>query len=485
MQINRPFFRSVLMKGLRWSFVSTIVVSVLSILYYAILTRYLSPDDFGLFSVGLIFIGFMEFFSGAGVSSIVIQEKKVSTEQFSTLFWINIVVGLFLSLLLVLTAPVIANFFKDDKLIRLLYILSAAPLLNAVSLLHNNIFRREIQIAVSEKIEIVANLVQIAFGLYLAMTGHAFISLPLAFVSSRLVSAIAYLWMGNTYFKPSFVFRYQSVKNQLSLGSYLVFERFFNYIRANVDKFLIGRFLGTESLGYYTLAQKVIEFPLSKINPALNKVLFPYFSRLQDRPKIISSLYTNVITFLTITVTPVLLFVILFAKEIVQVLFDTSYSNIAVLIQILSVLGLLRSFSNIGGNVLNALGQFKVGFYWNLVWSMSLTLVLIVSFQFDIDLTVFTLIVFLANFASFFAWHAIIYRFIQIPYIKLLGRFISVSTLSFFIVYLLKIVNHPRLPIYTENFMLFVSFGIIVSITAYSALLFLKNKNNRIFSVWK
>ena len=110
------------MKGLRWSFLSTAVVSVLSVLYYALLTRYLTPDDFGLFSVGLIFIGFMEFFSGAGVSAILIQEKKVSDEQFSTFFWINLLIGLFFSLLLVLIAPVIAVFFKDEKLVSLLYI---------------------------------------------------------------------------------------------------------------------------------------------------------------------------------------------------------------------------------------------------------------------------------------------------------------------------------------------------------------------------
>lgn len=485
MQINRLFFRSVFMKGLRWSFVSTIVVSVLSVLYYAILTRFLTPDEFGLFSVGLIFIGFMEFFSGAGVSSIVIQEKKISSEQLSTFFWINILIGCILSLLLALTAPVIAHFFKDEKLIRLLYILSAAPSLNAISLLHNNILRREIQIAVSEKIEIVANVFQIAIGLYLAMSGHTFLSLPLAFVISRLVSCVGYLWMGSAHFIPSFNFRYQSVKKQLSMGSYQVFERFFNYIRANIDKFLIGRFLGTESLGYYTLAQKVIEFPLSKINPALNKVLFPYFSRLQERPKIISALYSNVITFLSISVTPVLLFVILFAEEIVQVLFASTYSNTAFLIQILSVLGLLRSFSNIGGNILNALGQFKVGFYWNLAWSMILTLVLTVSLQFDIDLTAFTLIVFLANFASFFVWHAIIYRFIKIPYGKLLGRFIMITALSFFIVYLLKILNHIKLPAWTENFLLFISFSIVVTITTYGAFLFLNNHKNRFFSVWK
>ena len=122
------------MKGLRWSFLSTAVVSVLSVLYYALLTRYLTPDDFGLFSVGLIFIGFMEFFSGAGVSAILIQEKKVSDEQFSTFFWINLLIGLFFSLLLVLIAPVIAVFFKDEKLVSLLYILSAAPVL--LSLIH-------------------------------------------------------------------------------------------------------------------------------------------------------------------------------------------------------------------------------------------------------------------------------------------------------------------------------------------------------------
>lgn len=485
MKTNRFFFRSLFLKGLRWSFFSTVVISVSSVLYYAVLTRYLSPEDFGIFSVGLIFVSFMEFFSGAGVSAILIQEKKITTEQLSTFFWINTAIGLFFSLLLFLSAPFMAAFFKNEKLIPLFHILSVAPLLNALALLHNNILRREIQIAVSEKIEIITNLVHISFGLYLAMSGHTYLSLPLAFVISRLTSFIGYVWVGNAYFKPSFLFRYGSVKNQLSLGSYQVFERFFNYLKANIDKFLIGRFLGTESLGYYSLAQRVIDFPLSKINPALNKVLFPYFSRLQERPKIISKLYTNVITFLTITVTPVLLFVILFAEEIVLVLFDTSYTNIIFLIQILSVLGLLRSFSNIGGNVLNALGKFKVGFYWNLVWSVSLTLILLVSLRFEIDLTAFTLIVFLANFASFFAWHGIIYRYIQIPAMTLMLRFFIVSVTSFGFISLMKFFTAFWPPQWPQSILLILAAGILISVTTYFTALLLKNRKNQIFAVWR
>lgn len=485
MKTNQNFFRSLLMKGLRWSFMSTVVVSVLSVLYYAVLTRFLAPDDFGIFSVGLIFIGFIEFFSGAGVSAIVIQEKKISTVQFSTFFWINIAIGLFFSLLLVLSAPVVAVFFKDEKLTNLLYILSATPLFNAVSLLHNNILRREMQIAVSEKIEIIANLIQISSGVYLAMSGYTYISLALAFVIGRLISCIGYVWVGRMYFRPSFTLRYDSIKPQLSLGSYQVFERFFNYIRANVDKFLIGRFLGTESLGYYSLAQKVIEFPLSKINPALNKVLFPYFSRLQERPKIISKMYANIITFIILTVTPVLIFVIFFAEEIVLALFNSSYGKVAVLIQILSVLGLLRSFSNIGGNLLNALGKFKVGFYWNLIWSVSLTLILLISLQYDITLTTFTLIVFLANFASFFAWHGIILKFIQIPYATLIIRFMAVCGTATGFVYLMKFFSGFWPREWPQSIMLICGLGILVSLITYSTALLLKSSKAKIFSLWK
>ncbi|MBK6363755.1 MAG: oligosaccharide flippase family protein [Saprospiraceae bacterium] len=211
----------------------------------------------------------------------------------------------------------------------------------------------------------------------------------------------------------------------------------------------------------------------------------PYFSRLQERPKIISKLYSNVITFLTYIVTPVLLFVILFAEEIVIVLFDTSYSNIAVLIQILSVLGLLKSFSNIGGNVLIALGKFKVGFYWNLIWSLVLTLTLLVSLQYNINLTEFTLVVFFANFASFFVWHGIILKYINIPYINLTLRFSLVFVLSFLFVYLLKsfIMFWPSQ--WPQSIMLGTYFSLLVLVTAYFTLLLLKNQKTIIFTLWK
>lgn len=484
MKSNQNFFKSLFLKAMRWSFVSTFVVSLLSLLYYAILTRYLTAEDFGIFSVGLIFIGFMEFFSGAGVSAIVIQEKRVSKEQFSTFFWINIILGLFFSLSLLVLAPFIAGFFENEKLISLFYILSVAPLLNGIALQHNNILRREIQIAVSEKIEISATLVQIILGIYMAYSGFTYVSMPLAFVISRLISCIGYLWVGLSYFRPTFTFRYKSVKPQLSLGSYQVFERFFNYLKANIDKILIGKFFGTESLGYYSLAQKVIDYPLSKINPSLNKVLFPYFSRLQKRPKIISKLYSEIITFLAITVTPVLMFVIFFAEEIVPVLFDTSYENVAVLIQILSLLGLLKSFSNIGGNVLNALGKFKVGFYWNLIYFVCLTLILLVSIQCKINLTELTLIIFFSNFAAFFAWHSLIIRYIKLPYLNLMLRFLLILVLSFLIVYLLKsfIIFWPAQ--WPQYLMLSTFFSLLVLITTYFTVFLIKKQKTIITTLW-
>lgn len=479
------FLKSVLFKGLSWSFLSTSLVSTISLIYYILITRYIKPEDFGIYSLSLVFIGFSEFFSGAGMSAVFIQKKKINNTQLSTFFWLNIIIGLLFTILFYTISPYIAIFFRAEYLTNIFRLMSFSILINSLSLLHNNILRKEIRISILEKIEITASIIMILTGSILAINNFGVISLALAFILSRLFISIAYLWFGKQFFLPKYIFQYSSVSSQINLGSYQIAEKFFNYIRANIDKLLIGRYFGNEALGNYTLALKTVEFPYLKLNPALNKVLFPYFSRLQDRPKIIAKLYANVITFLTITVTPLLIFVIFYAKEIVLVLFDASYQKVAVLIQIFSVLGLLRSFSNIGGNVLNSLGKFKVGFYWNLIWSASLTLILLVSLQFDIELTAFALIVFLANFVSFFAWHAIIYRFIQMPYKTLITRFLAVSIISFIIVYGLKTLKNQWLNAVPESFMLVVTFGLVTFLTALIAFLFLKNHKNLSFPVWK
>jgi teichuronic acid exporter len=484
MKSTKNIFRSVFMQGMQWSFVSSATVSILSIVYYAILTRYLTPEDFGLFSIGMIFIGFIEFFAGAGVSAVVIQMKKISEEQYSTFFWLNIGIGLLFALLLILLAPLIAGFFQAEKIIPLLYILAGVSVVNALSLLHNNILRREFQIARSEKIEMAATIIQIVSGIGLAISGHAMLSLPLAFFAGKSVSCFGYLWVGKKYFWPAFFFRYHGIRHQLSLGSYQVFERFFNYVRANVDKFVIGKFLGTEALGYYSFAQKMVDLPLSKINPVLNKVLFPYFSRLQERPKIIAKIYLNVTTFLTVMITPALLFAIFFANEIVSLVLDASYESIGTLIKILSVLGLLRSYSNIGGNVLNALGKFRTGFYWNVIWSISLTIVLVIASLLDVNLHQMTCIIFLTNLGSFFVWHSIIFKYINLPFKDAGSRFLLVSFVSGAFLFFLK-TAHGLWFITIPFWIIFsVYLGLIICLTGIFAVVMIKKNPDYSFRLW-
>ena len=485
MNTNQNLFRSVFMKGVRWSFLSTVFLSLSGILYYAVLARFLTPADFGLFSVGLIFTGFLDFFAGAGISAVIIQEKKVTSEQYSTFFWINLIVGLSLSLLLILFAPFISTFFQEIHLRKILYILSATVLLNAFSLLHNNILRKELQIADTEKIEMFATISQIGTGVLLAINGFSIYSLPLAFFVGKVISGFGYLWLGKKYFWPSFTFCYQSVKPQLKLGTFQVLERFFNYLRANSDKFLIGKFLGTSDLGYYTLAQKLIEFPLSKINPALNKILFPYFSRLQNRPKIISKLYVNVTTFLMIAVSPFLIFVLFFAKDIVDIILGENYHNIAPLVQILSVLGLLRSFSNIGGNLLLSIGKFQVGVIWNFWWSIIISVIIYIGLSYQADLIDITYIIFWANFVSFFLWQTIIYSNLPFSVILLTGRLLLSLLFSFIISYLFYFCNPHVSEIFSQKIRMIFYLLLITLLVFYTLKkIYFNNKRNMIHK-WK
>lgn len=481
MKTNFSAFKSILHKGLQWTFVSTLLLSVLGFWFYILLARYLDPKDFGLFSVCLIILGFLDFFSGAGLSAVLIQEKKLSGLQLSTFFWINLGTGVVLGLILAGIAPLIGAYFNDKILVNLIYIIAIIPVLAGTSLLHNNLLRREIQIEKAEKAEVTGMVVQLITGFIFALNGMGVYTLPTSYVCGKSASGIMYFFFGWKYYHPVFEFEYASVKLQLSSGKYQVFEKFFNYVRANVDKFLIGKFLGADALGYFTLAQKLIEFPLSKINPGLNKILFPYFSRLQHRPLIIAKLYKNIITYLMAIISPFLLFLLFFAREWVSILFDEKYYAIAPLIQILSVLGLLRSFSNIGGNLLIALGKFKVGFIWNFWWALIISCIIYISMFFTRDLVEITYIIFWANFISFFIWHYIIYQYVTFPYKTLITRFILSMLYSTFLAGSLYYIDYQW----------FTNFEPIVRLILYSLItmtgtLFLINMTlRRSVRLWK
>ena len=117
--------------GLKWTTVSTIIVSGLQLAQIAVLTQFLNAKDFGLMALVMLVIGFSNAFLDMGISNAIIHKQEITKKQLSSLYWVNVLAGISLFLLACSVAPILAGFYKEPKLTELIILVSITLLIQS------------------------------------------------------------------------------------------------------------------------------------------------------------------------------------------------------------------------------------------------------------------------------------------------------------------------------------------------------------------
>lgn len=332
----------------------------------AVLARLLSPSDFGLMGMVMVVIGFAQAFADMGISNAIIHRQDVLKEHLSSLYWLNIVAGAILVCLICAVIPLIVGFYREPRLHKLLYLSALIFLITPFGQQFQVLLQKELNFTGLAKIEIATSMVNAAVAIALALSGFGVYSLiwgQLAAASGKVLM----LWgMGWRNWRPGLHFSTRDLKGYLSFGLYQMGERTMNYLNTNLDYLLIGSMFGAKSLGYYTLAYNLVVKPAMLINPVITKVAFPIFSRMQNETDRLKKGYLRVGQLLSTVNFPLMGGLAVVAPVLVPVIFGDQWLPSIILVQILTIVGLLRSTGNPVGSLLLAKGRADLGFKWNL-----------------------------------------------------------------------------------------------------------------------
>ena len=193
---------------------------------------------------------------------------------------------------------------------------------------------------------------------------------------------------------------------------------------ANLDKIVIGKFLDATSLGYYTIARQLILLPIRKINPILTKVAFPVFSKIENRGQL-QSFYTKAVVYLVLVNIPLILGLAFVSSDFVVFIYGQKWLPSAEIIQILSILALLRTFGSLSGSILLSRGRSDIEFYWHIVRILFTVICFyfLLSIELSISMAAWAMVISAATLAVF--WHIIIIRVVQLNYRQLLKEVIQ------------------------------------------------------------
>lgn len=299
-----------------------------------VLARLLDPKDFGLVAMVTAVTGIYDLFTHAGLSVVTIQKAEITNEQVSTLFWVNIVVGITLGFLCLATAPVLVAFYSEPRLFWVTTVMSAGFLINAAGVQHFALLERKLRYVAITVIGVLVQIVSASVGIGMALAGFGYWALVGAAVVQPLVGS-GCVWAVTGWF-PAMPQRGTGVRSMLRFGGTVTLNGIVIYAAYNVDKILIGRFWGADALGLYGRAFQLINIPTSTINQAIGGVTLSALSRIQHDADRLRRYFLRGYSIMVSMSIPITIFAALWANDIILVLLGPKWIDAAAIFRLLT-----------------------------------------------------------------------------------------------------------------------------------------------------
>lgn len=359
--------KKIALGGVKSTGASVAVVSGLQIAHLLVLARFLAPSDFGLMAMAMVAMGVAVLVAEMGLSSAIIQRQSVSNDVLSSLYWLNVLSGAFIFIIVVSSANLIANAFAEPRVTQILRWLSLSFLIAPLGQPYRAILEKNLQFGSVAKAEVSATAIGAASAIVMAYMGFGVMALVAGYLVTTSTLAVVFCLIGRRTWKPRLRLNLHETKDYLQFGAHLVGQRSINYISGNVDYVVVGGLLGAQALGIYSMAYRLVNLPSSHLNSVLSRVCFPIYSKLQDKPQKLKEGYLRIQEYSTTISVPFLFMLGASAPVMVPAIFGELWMPMVMPLQILSIVGLARAIASTVGPLLLAKGRPDLGLKWSLL----------------------------------------------------------------------------------------------------------------------
>lgn len=269
-----------LKSAIGWDLSGNAVTQILGLGITIVLSRILTPEEFGVIGVALVFLSLSDALLDFGLSSALIQKKKVTNALLSTIFYVNLSAALILTLLYLLFAPLIASLYDFPQLETVLYWLSILFTTKALSLVQAAVLKRAMKFKELTIRQMVGSLSGGLIGIIMSLQGYGVYSLVAQHLSTSIVNMLL-LWVASDW-RPTKRFSMAELKSVQDFSFFMFIDNLVSMVFNRIDVLLIGKVFSASTVGYYTRATSLKDQIGSFSSQSLNRVYFPFLSSLQD-----------------------------------------------------------------------------------------------------------------------------------------------------------------------------------------------------------
>ncbi|WCC80126.1 lipopolysaccharide biosynthesis protein [Cutibacterium equinum] len=263
-----------------WALAGQVVKALIQVVTVVVLSRLLTPDDYGIFGMVMAFVALTDLFRELGLSAAAIQAKQISAAQRSNLWWINTAAGASLSLLSVAAAPLVAWLFAEPRLTPYVWAIGALFLISGMSAQYSASLQRQLRQKTLQVINISAQVIALVVTIVLAALGWGawalIVQSLLGSATTLVLLVLVSKWWPQRWDRNADMrgfFRFGFAVFGYSVVSYLA-----NYI-VNLST---GRFFGARELGSLTRGTQLVSTPVSLMVAPVSNLAFVTLSKVQD-----------------------------------------------------------------------------------------------------------------------------------------------------------------------------------------------------------
>jgi len=352
--------------AVRWTTIGMAAGVVMKLLQVVILTRILTPADYGVMAIVAAVLTFPWVINDTGMNSAYIHRRNVTDGERSSLFWGNVIFAVMLGGVVLAIAPFIAWIYGDARLLPLLALSSATFLVVGLGSQFRLNAEKSLRFRPMAIIEIIAGLSGTAAAILSAWAGAGPYTLVWASLGRSVVNtALCWFYLSGDW-KPSWHLSWRELRPYMRFGLAAVSSAIIDNINRSLDVVVLGKFVPAVSMGLYSVPRNFVDILQNIVHNIISRVGFPLISSVQHDRQKVQKIIFSVLNMVGALNAPLYVGVALFAEPLVRVLFGAQWHGTGDLLAILAVVGYVRSMLAPTRGLLLGLGLARTELWWSL-----------------------------------------------------------------------------------------------------------------------
>ncbi len=341
--------------GFLWTFIETFILKGVSIIASILIARILGPEQIGIFGMTNIFLAIGLSLVDSGMSSSLIRTMKTDNKDYSTVFILNIVIGIFVYSIVFLSSPLIARFFNQEILTDLIRVYGLVFIISAFSSVQLAIITKELRFKRIMKLNLPATIIGSFVGVICAYKGFGVWSLVIMYLLIQLITTIL-LWFSSNWI-PNFYYSSSIAKTHFKFGYKLTISGILNAFFSNIYNIVIGKAFPVQILGFFDRARLFNDLPVQALTGVIDRVSFPLISSIQDDRTKVAGISKNILIITFFIIAPIMFGAAALAKPLFLIVLGSKWLDAVPFFQILCLSGIFYPIHAFNINLLKVFGR--------------------------------------------------------------------------------------------------------------------------------